>query len=53
MPKFHDLLQLPNKLVELPDKVRTGTYIAIASQLVIIVLQLIIIILLVARPPGH
>lgn len=46
MPKLRDFL-------ELPDKLRTAAYIAIASQLVIIVLQLIVIILLIARPPGH
>ncbi|MFT3727595.1 MAG: hypothetical protein QM759_07220 [Terricaulis sp.] len=44
MPKIRDFL-------ELPDKLRNAAYIAIASQMVIIVLQLIVIILLIARPP--
>lgn len=44
MPKLRDFL-------ELPDKLRAAAYVAIASQLVIIVLQLIVIIVLIARPP--
>jgi hypothetical protein len=46
MPKLRDLL-------ELPEQLRTAAYVAIASQLVIIVLQLIVIILLIARAPAH
>ena len=46
MPKLRDFL-------ELPDKLRTAAYVAIASQMIIIVLQLIVIILLIARPAGH
>lgn len=46
MPKLRDFL-------ELPEKMRSAAYIAIASQLIIIVLLLIVIILLVARPPLH
>lgn len=46
MPKLRDFL-------ELPEKLRTAAYVAIASQMVIIVLQLIVIILLIARPAGH
>jgi len=46
MPKLREFL-------ELPDKLRTAAYVAIASQLVIIVLLLIVIILLIAHPPGH
>jgi hypothetical protein len=44
MPRLRDFL-------ELPDKLRAAAYIAIASQLIIIVLELIIIILLIARAP--
>jgi hypothetical protein len=46
MPKLREFL-------ELPDKLRTAAYVAIASQLVIIVLLLIVIVLLIAHPPGH
>jgi hypothetical protein len=42
MPSLGNFLELPHKL-------RTAASIAIASQLIIIVLQLIIVILLVAR----
>jgi hypothetical protein len=46
MPKLRDF-------IELPDKLRSAAYLAIASQMVIIVLQLIVIILLIARPTPH
>lgn len=44
MAKFRDF-------VELPERVRSGIYVAIISQAIIIILQLIVIVLLIARPP--